>query len=128
MHPPAFRLAHQLSDWLDCSLELHCCQGTTILPLRLLAMKRGDKTFAEILPRLRCKRCNRPPAPVYLCAGHREHNHGAPADWAIELVPVPRGSNHEGGPVATVPEQTPAPAGDKLAGAATTTAGKASAT
>jgi hypothetical protein len=64
--------------------------GHDDLPLRLLAMKRGDRTFAEILPRLRCKRCNRPPAPVYLCAGHREHNHGAPADWAIELAPMPR--------------------------------------
>ena len=49
-------------------------------------------------------------------------------DWAIELVPVPRGSNREDGPVAAMPEQTPAPAGDKPAGAATTTAGKASAT
>ena len=88
MHPPPFRLAHHLSDWPDCNLELHCCQGTTILPLRLLATKRGDRSFAEILPRLRCKRCNRPPAPVYLCAGHREHNNGAPADWAIELLPV----------------------------------------
>ena len=91
-------------------------------------MKRGDRTFADILPGLRCKRCNRPPAPVYLCAGHREHNHGAPADWAIELVQVPRGSNHEGGPVAAVPEQTPAPAGDKPAGAATTTASRDAAT
>jgi hypothetical protein len=51
MHPPPFRLAHHLSDWPDCNLELHCCQGTTILPLRLLATKRGDRSFAEILPR-----------------------------------------------------------------------------
>jgi hypothetical protein len=29
------------------------------------------------------------PAPVYLCAGHREHHNGAPADWAIELELVP---------------------------------------
>jgi hypothetical protein len=88
MHPPPFRLAHHLSDWPDCSLELHCCQGTKNLPLRLLATNHGDRSFAEILPPLRCKRCNRPPAPVYLCAGHREHNNGAPADWAIELLPV----------------------------------------
>jgi len=97
MHPPPFRLAHRLSDWPDCRLELHCCQGATIFPLRLLAADRGDRTFAEILPRLRCKHCKRPPAPVYLCAGHREHNHGAPADWAIELVPAPGGSGRQGG-------------------------------
>jgi hypothetical protein len=23
------------------------------------------------------------PAPVYLCAGHREHTMGAPPDWSI---------------------------------------------
>jgi hypothetical protein len=71
-----------------CSLELRCCQGITIYPVSLLAKQRGDPTFAEILPRLRCKRCRRPAAPVYLCAGHREHTNGAPADWAIEIVPV----------------------------------------
>jgi hypothetical protein len=52
--------------------------------------QHGDRTFADVLPRLRCRQCGKAPAPVYLCAGHREHNHGAPPDWAIEFVPVPR--------------------------------------
>jgi hypothetical protein len=89
MHPPPFHLAQRLSDWPACSLELKCC-GMTIYPLRLLAQQHGDRTFVEILRRLRCKQCKRPPAPVYLCAGHREFCHGAPPDWAIELVPPPR--------------------------------------
>ena len=36
MHPPAFRLNHHLSDWPDCCLELHCCRGATVYPVRLL--------------------------------------------------------------------------------------------
>jgi hypothetical protein len=40
-----------------------------------------------LLSRMRCSKCGRPPAPVYLCAGHREHTGGASTDWAIELVP-----------------------------------------
>jgi hypothetical protein len=90
MHPPPFRRAHHLSDWPKCQLELHCCRGTTLLPVRLLMQRCGDVSFEEVLTRLRCQKCKSPPSPVYLCAGHREHNSGAPPDWAIELVPVPR--------------------------------------
>jgi hypothetical protein len=89
VHPPPFRLAQRLSDWPACNLELNCCGGKTVYPLRLLAQQQGNRTFAEILSRLRCRRCRQPPAPVYLCAGHREHNFGAPPNWAIELVPAP---------------------------------------
>ena len=90
MHPPPFRPAQLLSDWPDCQLELHCCAGTTIYPVRLLAARHGDRTFADLLTRLRCKRCRRPPEQVWLCAGHRQFNHGAPPDWAIELMPGSR--------------------------------------
>jgi hypothetical protein len=50
MHPPLFRLAHRLSDWPDCRLELKCCRGVTTLPLLLLLLmkERGDRTLAEI--------------------------------------------------------------------------------
>ena len=90
MHPPPFLAAHRLSDWPNCRLELHCCKGVTVSPVRVIASNSGDRSFAEVLTRLRCSRCGKPPAPVYLCAGHREASGGAPADWAIELVPVPR--------------------------------------
>ena len=90
MHPIPFGLDHHLSDWLECSLELNCCIGGLVFPVRLMRGQLGDLTFAEVLRRLRCRRCRRPPAPVYLCAGHRQFNFGAPPDWAIELVPESR--------------------------------------
>lgn len=90
MHPPEFRRDQHLSDWPACHLELRCCKGVTLYPMRLLTINWGDRTFEEVLTRLRCKRCGAKPAPVYLRAGHREHCWGAPPDWAIELVPVPR--------------------------------------
>ena len=69
---------------------MHCCRGQSVYPVRLLQRDHGDRTFAQVLAKLRCKRCRKPPAPVYLCAGHREHTMGAPPDWSIELVPVPQ--------------------------------------
>jgi hypothetical protein len=74
------------SDWPDCKLELHCCKGTVVVPVRLLAARHGDLTFARVLSRLRCDRCGDRPAEVYLCAGHRRHSGGASADWVIELL------------------------------------------
>jgi hypothetical protein len=87
MHPPAFRASHHLSDWPECRLELTCCRGQVVIPVRLLMRQHGDPTFATILARLRCRRCKGAPAPVFLCAGGREHTGGVPPDWAIELVP-----------------------------------------
>jgi hypothetical protein len=43
-----------------------------VLPVRLLLRDRGDRRFAQVLTKLRCQKCHKPPAPVYLCAGHRE--------------------------------------------------------
>src|ERR1051326_4653958 len=86
MHPPPFRPDHHLSDWPDCRLELWCCKGTVGYPDKLLIQRNGDRTFAEVLNRLRCSACGGKPAPVYLCAGHREHGNGAPPYWAVELV------------------------------------------
>ena len=71
-------------------MELHCCTGSKILPVPLLINQRGNLTFEAILLRFRCQRCKRPPAPVYLCAGHRRFNYGTPPDWAIELMPERR--------------------------------------
>jgi hypothetical protein len=60
MHPPPFRLQHRLSDWPDCQLELRCCKGITLYPVRLMIEQRGDVSFGELLPRLqemRTKAC-----------------------------------------------------------------------
>ncbi len=90
-HPPRFLPSHKLSDWPRCSIELHCCKGTTVYPVKLLMERCGDITFDRLLARLRCQKCRRfRPAPVYLCAGHRAFIGGAAADWAIELVPPPK--------------------------------------
>src|ERR1700722_2730019 len=82
-----FRRQQRLSDWPDCRLELHCCRGQSVFPVRLLMRDHGDRTFAEVLAELRCRQCRKPPAPVYLCAGPREHTMGARR--SIELVPTP---------------------------------------
>jgi hypothetical protein len=47
------------------------------LPVRLLIRDHGDRMFAHVLTKLRCQKCHKPPAPVYLCAGHREHTMGS---------------------------------------------------
>jgi hypothetical protein len=62
----------------------------TSLPTRFLAQQYGNRTFAEVLPRLRCRKCFQKPAPVYLCEGQRTTGKGGQgAGWAIELVPEP---------------------------------------
>jgi hypothetical protein len=87
MHPPPLLPTHHLSDWPDCQLEMHCCKGVSLYPTKLLIEKRGDLLIRLAVDKLRCAACGKKPAPVYLCAGHREHSGGSPADWAIELVP-----------------------------------------
>ena len=97
MHPPDFNLhQHRLSNWPNCTMELWCwspeCKGrSSHPPIRMLRAQHGNPTFAELLRRLRCQRCRRPPAPVYLVAGfHRSRCGGPAADWAIELIEPPR--------------------------------------
>jgi hypothetical protein len=70
VHPPPFRRQQRLSDWSDCRLELHCCRGQSVIPVRLLIRDHGDRTFIEVLAKLRCRQCRKPPG-------------------AIELVPAP---------------------------------------
>jgi hypothetical protein len=86
MHPPRFRLDQRLLDWPECRLELHCCKGTVLAPVRFLATQNGNVTFGEMLARLRCGRCRGKPRAAWICAGHRRATGGGPPDWAIELV------------------------------------------
>ena len=90
MHPPSFSLDHAPSDWPDCRLEVRCpCSPCmTQMPMRLLAEQYGNRSFRAVLTALRCSACRGRPAPVYLVAGFtRTFVHGAPPDWALELVP-----------------------------------------
>ena len=88
-HPPAFLPSQRLLDWPKCGLEMRCaaCKSTVIYPTKLLAERFGNRTFGEVLGRMKCKRCAVAPESVYLCAGHRTRNGGPPADWSIQLVP-----------------------------------------
>ena len=92
MHPPKFSFEQRLSDWPACALELTCCKGILLIPVPLLLRQHGDRTFNDLLQRLRCDRCGRLPAPVYLCASHfrKGNSLGTTADWAVELVSPPR--------------------------------------
>jgi hypothetical protein len=62
------------------------------MPVRLLLRKHGDRTFNELLQRLRCEKCGSHPAPIYLCASHfrRGSSLSKTADWAVELVGPPK--------------------------------------
>lgn len=92
MHPPAFRPSQRLLDWPNCRLEMHCgiCGSTVLSPTKLIAERHGNQTFSEVLGRVKCRRCGIQPESVYLCAGHRKQNGGAPSDWVIELRSPPR--------------------------------------
>ena len=90
MHPPEFRLDHAIQDWPECWLEVACpCSPrVTMLPIRLLRLEHGNRTFRSVLGALRCKSCRGKPMPVYLVAGQtRAFKHGPPASWSLELVP-----------------------------------------
>jgi len=92
MHPPAYHPDHRLSDWPECSLEVHCpcSERVTLLPIRHLIEQRGDRTISAVLASLRCSSCNGKPGPVHLVAGQsRTFNHGPPPAWALELIPPP---------------------------------------
>ncbi len=89
---PGFHLDHAQSDWPDCTLELRCpCSPRiTLIPMRLLAERHGDRPFRAVLEALRRSTCRGKPGPVHLIAGRsRTFMGGAPPDWALELVPSP---------------------------------------
>ncbi len=92
MHPPAYHPDHRLSDWPECSLEVHrpCSERVALLPIRHLIEQRGDRTISAVLASLRCSSCNGMPGPVHLVAGQsRTFNHGPPPVWTLELIPPP---------------------------------------
>ena len=90
MHPPRFLQSHMLSDWPECFLEIRCrwCeQRSMTIAVKGLMRWYGNKTFAEILSRLRCKFCRRRPSAVFLSTMRP----GDPAatqrgQWTIVLV------------------------------------------
>jgi hypothetical protein len=88
--PPRSALQAPLWAIDDTWLEVQCCSGTTFLPLRLLARQHGaERLLGDIVVRLRCKQCGRPPASVALTedAHGGAPGHGAAPGWRIPLAP-----------------------------------------
>ena len=77
-------------DWPECRIELRCgCGAVLLYPTKLIAARHGNRSFREVLGRVRCRRCKGHVVGAWLCAGHRSRNGGAEADWAIELIAPP---------------------------------------
>jgi hypothetical protein len=90
MHPPKFLYSHTLSLWPDCYLEMHChrCeQRSAVIQVKGLLRWYGNRTFAEILSRLRCQFCRRRPSAVSLISERGEDaSTTQPARWTLPLV------------------------------------------
>lgn len=72
-------------------LELHCCGGTTILPVRLIVKRQGGRhRLGDVLDRMKCQLCRGGPVRAYLNeTPNRTPNHGAPPGWSVQLIPCP---------------------------------------
>jgi hypothetical protein len=64
---PPLPLSSRVSELVPFWLELRCCQGTTYLPLRMLAESgRANAVLGDVLTRLRCRFCGDEPVTVAL--------------------------------------------------------------
>ncbi len=68
-------------------LELRCCDGVTLLPLRQLGTDER-RTLADVVLRLRCRACGGGPASVALVESPLKppDGYGAPKRWRLSLV------------------------------------------
>ena len=66
----------RVADVANAWLELACCNGTTLLPLRTLG--RPEATVGAVLTKLRCKTCQQSPRSVALI--------GKPHQGTVELT------------------------------------------
>ena len=70
--PPAWNQNQRLLEWPECTLDLSCtCGFSSGYPCKLLAARHGNRTFADLLPRLKCRVCRSAPAEIFLVAGHQ---------------------------------------------------------
>lgn len=96
MLPPFDRtiaLASRLGAFREHWIEVGCC-GVRQLPVRLVLeadRRRGERTLADFLIRLRCERCGSPPASAVLVEDIRVEaaaiaSGEAPTTWRIPLL------------------------------------------
>ncbi len=88
MHPPPWNQNHRFLDWPECCLDLRCACGWSVsYACKLIASRHGNRTFAQVLPRLKCSRCHKSPADIHLVASHHRTlgNGGPEPDWSLPL-------------------------------------------
>ncbi len=87
-------LACRLETFRAHWIEVTCCRGTQQLPVRLVLAadpRRGGRTLADFLIRLRCQACGARPASAVLVeslAGQAtaRAGYGAPTVWRLVLL------------------------------------------
>jgi hypothetical protein len=90
MPPAKFSHNHRLSVWRDYRLHMHCCrceQRSTHIEVAGLIRWHGDKTFTELLPRLRCMFCKQRPTFLSLAPNVvRDAGETQGATWSLVLM------------------------------------------
>lgn len=73
-------------------VEFRCNCGRSVISPTTMLLKRfgADRRLAEIVGRATCRQCGAEPDKAYLNETHnREHCHGGPPGWSVQLVPFP---------------------------------------
>jgi hypothetical protein len=90
MHPPKFLRTHLLSQWPECSLEIGCrrCETRTMtIAVKGLMRWYGNRSFADILDRLRCKYRRRRATTVRLHAARADEvAPNALTSWCLQII------------------------------------------
>ncbi|TIQ08761.1 MAG: hypothetical protein E5X57_22015 [Mesorhizobium sp.] len=75
-----------LRNLQEAWLDLHCCNGTTHYPLKLMAQRfGGELTLRNALPRLRCRKCRGAPPFIALLETGLTDGKGRPRGWRLVL-------------------------------------------
>src|SRR4051794_1712186 len=78
MHPPPSTSASAFRTGRTVRLELHCCRGQSVLPVRLLLCDRGDRSFAAVLGQAAVPAMPEAPCPGLSLRWPPRVHHGAP--------------------------------------------------
>ena len=78
----------RVADISNAWLELACCNGTTLLPIRTLG--RQDATVGAILTKLRCRTCHQSPQSVSLIGKPHQGTVGITGGWSGWRVDLTR--------------------------------------
>jgi hypothetical protein len=77
----------RLSALVTCWIEISCCKGKVLYPVKLMLRRHPDMRLGYAVDRLRCGRCKGPPREVWLNqVQQRENCMGAPPGWSVRLL------------------------------------------